>query len=744
MRIALIGAELEENLALRYIHASLSAAGHEAAIFDFHRRAQIEGVVQQVLAYAPELVGLSMVFTHRAEQFVGLARRLRECGFGGHITAGGHFASFNAEALLAAPSPLDTVLHGEGEAAMADLASRPHEPQAVLGASYRDAGGAIRHTPPRPMADDLDRRPWPTRPARFDDYLGMPVANMSAGRGCWGDCHFCSINAWHRRCGGKRFRQRSVQSVADEMAMLYALGVRIYNFHDDNFFLPSEADNLQRIAGLREALRQRGVGRIALQVKARPDSVRPGVMRELKALGLFRVFLGVESNAVSGLKALGRGITRRQNHAALRLLMAMDLHVTYNLLMFEPDCTLADLRDNVAFMARYARVPQNFCRVEVYSGTPLEASLRRRGMLLGDCFGYNYRLVDERCQLAFEVFRDVFTPRNFAMDGMNLAGMSVDYHLHVLKRFWPAQATRDLVGRCHRFIADLNASNVALLTRIIDFAETHSGDARSAAELTEALCAQRQTADDELRRRHDALLAEIARRSSIPRDVRRPAGAVAAAAAAAAMLATSCGCDPVPPAPGGPGAAYGDSAEVLLADGLTHPAEMAPAPAPPRTHYEELVPPPPGTHHTEPAPQPPRPPKTQPATSQASRPASGPGTTSLPQITPFAGKDLELLKNLVRKRYQGQVETIARSKDYSGEVTVQLYLDSRGVVQRYKLTLSPESRELSTLLSAKIIDWVLPNLPRAGSGEVKLTIAPPPPPDDPRTHIFEMAPQPRD
>jgi len=36
MRIALVGPELEENLALRYIHSSLLAAGHEAMIFDFH------------------------------------------------------------------------------------------------------------------------------------------------------------------------------------------------------------------------------------------------------------------------------------------------------------------------------------------------------------------------------------------------------------------------------------------------------------------------------------------------------------------------------------------------------------------------------------------------------------------------------------------------------------------------------------------------------------------------------------
>lgn len=65
-------------------------------------------------------------------------------------------------------------------------------------------------------------------------------------------------------------------------------------------------------------------------------------MRILKDIGLFRVFLGVESNSVAGLKALGRGIRREVNREAVRLLKDLDIHVTFNLLLFEPECSLAD------------------------------------------------------------------------------------------------------------------------------------------------------------------------------------------------------------------------------------------------------------------------------------------------------------------------------------------------------------------------------------------------------------------
>ena len=57
MRVGLIGAEIEENLAMRCIAASLRAAGHETRIFDFHERGQIAEVAAAVADWAPGLVG---------------------------------------------------------------------------------------------------------------------------------------------------------------------------------------------------------------------------------------------------------------------------------------------------------------------------------------------------------------------------------------------------------------------------------------------------------------------------------------------------------------------------------------------------------------------------------------------------------------------------------------------------------------------------------------------------------------
>src|SRR5438309_9945667 len=115
MRVALIGAELEENLGLRYIASSLESKGHDTEIVPFNSPADLEAAVGQIVGTGAEIAGLSMVFTSRAREFCDLAAALRSAGFRGHIIAGGPFASFNCDALLNEFPAFDSVALAEGE-----------------------------------------------------------------------------------------------------------------------------------------------------------------------------------------------------------------------------------------------------------------------------------------------------------------------------------------------------------------------------------------------------------------------------------------------------------------------------------------------------------------------------------------------------------------------------------------------------------------------------------------------------
>ena len=82
----------------------------------------------------PQMVALSLSFQWRAADVLALAVALRERGFRGHITAGGHFASFAWQELLTDFAELDSICRFESEHTLCELV------EAVLGRGV-DASG---------------------------------------------------------------------------------------------------------------------------------------------------------------------------------------------------------------------------------------------------------------------------------------------------------------------------------------------------------------------------------------------------------------------------------------------------------------------------------------------------------------------------------------------------------------------------------------------------------------------------
>jgi anaerobic magnesium-protoporphyrin IX monomethyl ester cyclase len=89
MRVLLAGPDFEENLSVRYLASSLIAAGHEAVLAVFNSAEDVEEVVGQ--AADADVVGLSICFQSRAQEFLAVARRIRERYPEKLIVAGGHY-----------------------------------------------------------------------------------------------------------------------------------------------------------------------------------------------------------------------------------------------------------------------------------------------------------------------------------------------------------------------------------------------------------------------------------------------------------------------------------------------------------------------------------------------------------------------------------------------------------------------------------------------------------------------------
>src|SRR5262245_31375154 len=115
--VALIGPEFEENLSLRYLASSLQHAGYRTEILAFNEEQELPEIATRLADSldSPLLVGLSLAFQWRAKDFLALAMALRDAGYKGHITAGGHFATFACHDILRDFPELNSICRQESE-----------------------------------------------------------------------------------------------------------------------------------------------------------------------------------------------------------------------------------------------------------------------------------------------------------------------------------------------------------------------------------------------------------------------------------------------------------------------------------------------------------------------------------------------------------------------------------------------------------------------------------------------------
>ena len=177
----------------------------------------------------------------------------------------------------------------------------------IAGLSYRDKDGKIKHNPEREMIQDMDTLPWVAdvyqRDLKIENYfigyLLHPYISMYTGRGCPAQCTFC---LWPQTIGGHKYRVRSPQNVADEMAYMKKLfpQVQEFFFDDDTF-----TANLPRAREIAKKLGPLGV-HWSCNSRANLDY---DTIKSFKDNGLRLFLVGYESGNDDILTRIKKGVT---------------------------------------------------------------------------------------------------------------------------------------------------------------------------------------------------------------------------------------------------------------------------------------------------------------------------------------------------------------------------------------------------------------------------------------------------
>jgi len=216
---------------------------------------------------------------------------------------GAHAAVMTEETLNASPA-IDWVGRREFDFTCKEVAEgRPLAD--VHGLSYRKDGRII-HNPERELIHDMDSLPWVVDVYKRDldirkyaiGYLKEPYISLYTGRGCPAQCTFC---LWPQTIGGHRYRVRSADNVAAEMAHAKQLfpEVQEFFFDDDTF-----TANLPRAREIAQKLKPLG---LTWSCNSRAN-VNRETIKLMRECGLRLFLVGYESGNQRILDAIKKGV----------------------------------------------------------------------------------------------------------------------------------------------------------------------------------------------------------------------------------------------------------------------------------------------------------------------------------------------------------------------------------------------------------------------------------------------------
>ncbi len=337
----------------------------------------------------------------------------------------------------------------------------------MRGVARRESGAPTR-SELRPALADIDSLPPPDRsgPARL--VAGVPTAYVMGSRGCVRRCDYCCITTLHRMAPGPRFRRRTPANIVGELAELYHhRGVRQFVFHDDNFLVPSARQNAERLAELEQAIDAAGMRDIGIVMKCGPQDLDRASLETLKRMGLLRIFMGIESGSQCGLDSIGRRQTTADAERALSLCEEHGVSSQYTMIIFNPEATIESMLADLDFVQRHPAHPLNYCRAELYAGTPLEKRMLEEGRAQGTYMARTYRYRDERVARVWRVGRDLFAGRCWGQDEVLGHSIRLDHQLAVLRHFYDGPEVDTLVRDFAAWQLELNLETAGLFRELV-------------------------------------------------------------------------------------------------------------------------------------------------------------------------------------------------------------------------------------------------------------------------------------
>jgi radical SAM superfamily enzyme YgiQ (UPF0313 family) len=378
-------------LGLLYILAALKSKVPDCQAFFLDCIAEKIGhkeLANKVAEIAPDLVGITS-FTVSLFDVCLAARTIRELLPEVHLCLGGHHPiAFPYEA--AGLPEFDSVIIGEGEESFPALARALGERKDIAGIqgvytaeSIQSHKGQLladnrfltRQMPPAAYVENLDLLLPPDRSVishlNYRSIVGASdrLATMISSRGCPCSCTFCDVPY-------KKYRQRSLAPIADEIKGCLDSGYEEIHFYDDLFNVTPE-----RVIAFSEEITRRGY-HFSWDFRGRVNTVTYESLVHARKAGCRLISFGVETGSDEGLLQLRKNCSTAQVRQVFRWCRSLGILTIADFMIGLPSEKCADdVRRNIDFMLE---IDPDFAQISILSlfpHTELFADAALRGLV---------------------------------------------------------------------------------------------------------------------------------------------------------------------------------------------------------------------------------------------------------------------------------------------------------------------------------------------------------------------------
>lgn len=325
-----------------YLASYLESRGRSVELFDSTFDDDHRGFTRALDAIRPRVVGVygHILSRDHAFAFAREARARNLLAVAGGPDATGYYDDY-------LNGGFDIVVRSEGEEAAAEIldwhaaGADPRELRRILGIAYLVDGRVVVNER-RPFLADLDALPFPRRDEHiYHPYLaawrrrhGHGSLSVIGARGCPFDCAFC-----YRPVFGREYRMRSPANIIAEIEdASRRFGVDHFRFVDDTFVV-----HKKWVHEISDRMRTRGL-KLTFECLSRADLMTDELATDLAAMGVRRVYFGMESGSNRVLRHMNKRLTVEQSLNAARTVRRHGLEFLSWIMLGYPGETKEDIR----------------------------------------------------------------------------------------------------------------------------------------------------------------------------------------------------------------------------------------------------------------------------------------------------------------------------------------------------------------------------------------------------------------